>query len=448
MTIRNSKPKPQSAVTSSHSVLKRSPVIAVGAMCLALFMTNLDGTVVDVALPQIQRSLGASLLGLQWILNAYALPVASLLLLGGTLGDLYGRKQVFGVGLVIFTLASLGCGLAPNLTILIGGRSLQGIGAAALIPLSLTIVTDTFPDPQQRTKAIGVWTAVSALALVAGPVLGGVLVDTWGWRSLFFLNVPLGAIALIMACRAVPASRVSTQDIDWLGLLFSIVLLASLTYALTEGSAGAWRTPRVLWLLGVAGLSAIAFVVVESRSDRPFFPLYLLRSSFAAINLVPVLVFFTSGSLLFIFSLFFQQVQGMTAAAAAMNYVPPTQEGIASAVFNISIHLGGVLGIALQITVFAERLAADLARSLSAWNLPPIVQTQLIVEALHGGAIASQLPANISPLAFGQAFDQAFLVGLHTTVIIASVALLAGALLLVLIKPTPIRGEGSQKVEG
>lgn len=428
----------------------RVKAIILGAMCFALFMANLDDTVMNVALPKIQTSLDSGVSGLQWILNAYTLSAASLVLTSGTLGDIYGRKRVFLAGLVIFTIASFICGLAPNLGILIAGRTLQGIGAASLVPSSLAILADTFPKPDEKAKAIDIWSAVSGIALVAGPVLGGLFVDTLGWQSVFFLNVLLGAIAFVVTSRILRESKnPSQQRLDVPGLVFSVVLLASLTYALTEGNAGVWRSPLLVLLLVVAGLSLLGFLVIESRSSHPMLPLHLFSNpTFAIVNVVSVLVFFTLVSLLFIFSLFLQQVQGYSAAAAglrflplngafviaslvsgwfaarlgwrfaitaglllagvatfsfigisadteygaiiwklvlsgfgggltlaplaavAMSCTPPTQAGIASAVLNTSNRLGGVLGVALQGTIFTQRLASDLARSLIAWGVP------------------------------------------------------------------------------
>lgn len=493
-------------------------------MCLALFMTNLDDTVMNVALPKIQTTLGSTLSGLQWILNAYTLPLASLVLPSGTLGDIYGRKRVFLWGLVIFTLASAICGLAPNLGILIAGRIVQGIGAAALIPGSLSLLADTFPDPNERTKAIGIWCAVSGLALLAGPTFGGLLVDTLGWQSVFFLNLPLGVITFKITSRFVKeTTQPSKRSLDVPGLLLSIVFLASFVYALTEGSAGEWRSPLILWLFAIAGLSLISFLFVESRSSNPILPLHLFKNpTFTVVTVVQVLVFFTLVSLLFIFSLFLQQIQGYSAteaglrfvplngtfviasfvsgwfaarlgwrftiatgtlmagiasfsliriapdtnygdiwgnlvfagfgagltlsplASAAMSSVPPSKAGIASAILNTGTRIGSVLGITIQGTILTQRLASDLARSLSAWNLPSNLQQRLIADALQGGAkIPDDLPANISIQAMQQAINKAFVSGVRANVLVASIALLAGAFLIVVF----VRPMRSLKVE-
>ncbi|MFW6357782.1 MAG: MFS transporter [Chroococcales cyanobacterium] len=513
---------------TQHIFFERAKAIALGAMCLAIFTVNLDGAVVDLALPQIQTSLGATMLGLQWILNAYMLPIASLLLASGTLGDIYGRKRVLAVGLAMFTLASILCGLAPNLIILIIGRSLQGIGAAAIIALSLTILSDTFPDTHVKTQAIGIWSAVSALALVAGPIVGGLLIDWLGWRSMFFLNVPFGAIAYQITLSLMEPHNPNPsqkQPIDWSGLVFSAIFLASLTYALTEGSGGS-LSPQVLSLLGVAALSFIAFLIVELKSISPMIPLNLWNLPFATINLIPILIFFTFSSLVFLFSLFLQQVQGYSATAvgafflpmngaailaslvcgwfvarfgwrfpvilglvlasiatfsliqvntntaygeivlgligcgfgggltiaplagAVINFVPSSQEGIASAILNIGINLGGVLGIALQGAILTQSLTFQLTRSLSDWNLTSNLEQKLITDALHNSTnVPSDLPVGISASVWHSLFNEAFISGLHTAVLIASVALLTGALLIVVFVPQSfkIRTGHSQK---
>jgi MFS transporter, DHA2 family, methylenomycin A resistance protein len=498
----------------------RVRAIALAAMCLVLFMTNLDDTVMNVALPRIQTSLDASMSGLQWILNAYTLPIAALALPIGTLGDIYGRKRVFLLGLTIFTLASAVCGFAPNLAVLIAARSLQGIGAAALIPGTLSILADTYPEPQEKSKAIGIWAAVSGLALIAGPAFGGILIDALGWQSVFFLNLPLGAIAFWLTSRFVArANQTKRQPLDLLGMLLSIVFLASLACAVTLASEQPWQSPLVLSLAAIAFLSLLGFLAVESRSRHPMLPLTLFGdSTFAVAIAVKMLVCFTLFSLLFIFSLFLQQVRGYSAteagflflplngsfilasffsgwlvarlgwrftittgliiasvgaasflqlnadtesgaiwgnlllsglggglsisplASAAMASAPSTDAGIAAAALNISNRLGGVLGIALQGTILSQQLAAGLARSLASWDLDAKVRSQLITNALHNSdRVADLLPASIPISAWQQAFNNAFVSGLHVTFLVANLVLLSGAALIVVFIP-PLKG--------
>jgi MFS transporter, DHA2 family, methylenomycin A resistance protein len=307
-------------------VMNRSWIKAISltAMCFALFMAITDDTVLNVALPQIQTTLGSNISGLQWVINAYTLPGASLVLTSGKLGDIYGCKRVFLTGVMIFMIASIVCGLAPNLSILLTGRIFQGIGGAALTTTSLSIITNTFPEPKEKTQAIAIWSAVSGLALISGPVLGGLLVDVFGWQSTFFMNIPFGVIAFAITFLFVKeAKNPKRQQIDVPGLVLSIVWLGSLTYALTEANAGLWRSPLILWLLTIAGLSFVAFVIVESYSTDPIIPLKLFKHpTFAVVNVVQILVLFTFVSLLFIFSLFLQQVQGYSAVAAGVRFLP------------------------------------------------------------------------------------------------------------------------------
>ncbi|MDJ0674892.1 MAG: MFS transporter [Calothrix sp. MO_167.B42] len=498
----------------------RIKAIALMGMCFALFMTVTDDTVLNVALPQIQVSLGSNVSGLQWILNAYTLPAASLVLTSGTLGDIYGRKRVFLIGVLIFIIASTTCGFAPNLPILIAGRIIQGIGAAALVPNSLAIVNDTFPEPKEKTQAIAIWSAVSGIALISGPVIGGILVDVFGWQSTFFMNVPFGLMAWVITSSYVKEVRnVRQQTIDIPGLLLSIVFLGSLTYALIEANAGVWRSPLILLLLTVVGLSFWGFLLVESHSSHPMLPLKLFKNTtFAVVNLVQVLVLFTFFSLLFLFSLFLQQVQGYSAvaagmrflplnmsfvigllvsgwfstrfgwrltimlgliiagvttllfigisadteygtilwklvlagfgggltltpiAAAAMSSAPPTQGGIASAILNASNRLGGILGIALQGTILTHWLTSHLRHSLSEWNVPSGFQEKIITQALRNLAeIPRDIPSTISTVALQQEIRNAFVSGLHTTLVIAGLLLLTGVALIFILVPSKLK---------
>src|SRR3954471_7390846 len=217
---------------------RRKKLLTLGAMCFALFMVMLDNTVVNVALPKIQKDLGSGVSGLQWIVDAYTLIFASFMLSGGTIGDIYGRKRTFQTGLLVFAGGSLLCGVAPSIGILILGRGIQGLGAAALLPGTLSILTNTFPDPAERAQAIGLWAGVSGLALAMGPVLGGLMVDSLGWQSVFFLNVPVGIVAFFVASRFVAESKnPEGRRLDLPGQMLGIAMLGSLTYALIEGNA-------------------------------------------------------------------------------------------------------------------------------------------------------------------------------------------------------------------
>jgi MFS transporter, DHA2 family, methylenomycin A resistance protein len=307
---------------------RRLKVATIGSMCLAMFMVLLDNTVVNVALPSISEDVGSSVSGLQWIVNAYTLLFASLMLTAGTLGDLYGRKRVVLGGLGLFTLASVLCGLAPSVELLVAARALQGVGAAALLPTTLAIITATFPDRRERAQAIGIWAGVSALALAAGPVVGGVLVDSLGWQSIFFVNLPVGVAAYAVARRVVrgdggrrPAG--SGRRVDLPGQLLAVAALGSVTFALIEGPGRGWGSPLIAGLLAVAAVAGAAFLAVERRSPDPMLPLRLFRDrTFSAAVAVAGLAFFGVLSMLFFLSLFFQNVQGYSALETGLRFLP------------------------------------------------------------------------------------------------------------------------------
>jgi len=305
---------------------RKVKLLTLGACCFGLFMVMLDNTIVNVALPSIQRELGASVSGLQLVVDAYILVFASLLLTAGALGDRFGRKRVFLVGLVIFTVASALCGLAVNEETLIAARALQAVGGAALLPSTLALLTSTFPDPREQVQAIGLWAGVSAMALVAGPVLGGLLTDSFGWRSVFFVNLPVGALALIVAGRVIAESRGRVgRRLDPPGQLLAIVTLGSLTFALIEGNSHGWTSPPILALLATAAVGLPAFLLVETRRAEPMLALRFFRDpSFGGANAIAVLIGFALLSFVFFNTLYFQTVQGWSPLAAGLRFAPNT----------------------------------------------------------------------------------------------------------------------------
>src|SRR6266576_6139625 len=234
------------------------------AMCFALFMIMLDNTVVNVSLPAIQDDLGASLSSLEWTVNAYTLTFAVLLVTGGRLGDIFGRRRMFLFGVVVFAVSSAAIGLAPTQHWLVAGRAVQGIGGAFMMPGTLSIISNTFP-PQERGRAIGTWAGVSALALALGPVVGGFLVENVSWQSIFFLNVPVAVGAVVVTLFATHESRDETAPptVDIPGVAAITVGLAALVLALVEANAWGWGSPRILGLFALAIVSLVAFVVIE-----------------------------------------------------------------------------------------------------------------------------------------------------------------------------------------
>jgi DHA2 family methylenomycin A resistance protein-like MFS transporter len=339
---------------------RRNKVLTLIAMCFALFMAMLDNTVVNVALPRISTDLGSSLSGLQWIIDAYTLIFASFMLTGGTLGDILGRKRCFLTGLAIFTAGSLLCALAPSLSVLIAGRGVQGLGAAILMPGTLAILTNTFLDPKERAQAIGIWAGISGLALAAGPVVGGSLVDSFGWQSVFYLNVPIGVIALVVASLVVRESRrPEGRRLDLPGQILAIVGLGSLTYSLIEANKYGWTSPLIIALFAIAVAGGAAFVFFERRTISPMLELRFFRKpTFAAGATCAAAVSFGMFGMFFFLSLFLQNVQGYTPLQAGVRCLPNTLMIVIFAPMagRAAGRIGSKLPMALGLTVNAVSL--------------------------------------------------------------------------------------------
>jgi EmrB/QacA subfamily drug resistance transporter len=297
-----------------------------GAVAVGLFMIMLDNTIVNVALPSIERSLHMSISSLEWIVTAYALTFAALLITGGKLGDMYGRRKMFVFGLAIFTLASLACGLAPSAGFLIGARAVQGIGAALMNPATLSIITATFP-PKERGQAIGIWAGVSAMALAIGPLLGGLIVDNINWHWIFYVNVPVGVVGIVVARFFISESRDTSheQSIDLPGLVTSGLALLALSYALIEGNKHGWMSAEILGLFAGAAVLLASFVLLEMRQRLPMLDLSLFRiGSFAGANLVAMLVSLGMFGVFFFVSLYVQNVLGYSPTKAGAIFLPMT----------------------------------------------------------------------------------------------------------------------------
>src|SRR3954452_13997159 len=248
-------------------------------MCVAQGMILLDNTIVNVALPSIQRELDAEPGNLIWVVNAYVLALASLIMVGGTLGDRYGRKRVFLVGLAIFTVMSAACALSPDDPVLIAARAAQGVGAALVAPLSLSILADAYP-PERRTAAIGIWAAAAGLGFGAGPVVGGILVELFSWSAVFWVNVPVGIIGLVLVITGVRESRnPHARRLDLPGAVLIAAGLCVLTFAIVESEHIGWTSPTMIALLAAASVLLISFLVVKSRVNEPMVPLGLFRDS-------------------------------------------------------------------------------------------------------------------------------------------------------------------------
>jgi len=303
---------------------KRAAVLTV--ICMGQFMVLLDNTIVGAALPDMQQRLHLELTGLQWIVDAYVLVVAMLLLSGGVFADRFGRKRVFLAGVAVFTAASGICFLASSIGWLITGRALQGIGAAALSPASLALLAAAYPVPRERVKAIGLWAGVSGIGLAAGPVAGGVLADAFGWPAIFLVNVPIGVVLLLAGLRILGESRSpSAPAIDIPGTLLSVLGVGALTYGLIEGGSRGWTSPAILGSFAAATVLLAVFVVVESRREAPMLPLRLFgRRLFTVANAAMVVVGFALMGSSFFFSQFFVSVQGSSILRAGLQTLPAT----------------------------------------------------------------------------------------------------------------------------
>lgn len=310
--------------TSAHAPADRTGFWVLFASILASSMAFIDGSALSVALPALQADLQASGADLLWVVNAYALVLAALLLVGGALGDRYGRKRVFMSGIILFALASLACGLAPTAGVLIGARAVQGVGGALMVPGSLTLITAFFDD-STRGRAIGTWSSFSTITTILGPGLGGVLAGAGLWRMVFFINLPLAALALWVLARSVPESRdaEAPRHLDMAGAILATLGLAGLTYGLIEAPGRGWGDATVLISLVVGVVALALFVVVEARSPDAMMPLRLFRSRvFSATNLLTLFLYAALAGLLFFLPLNLIQVQGYPEAAAGLASLP------------------------------------------------------------------------------------------------------------------------------
>jgi EmrB/QacA subfamily drug resistance transporter len=346
------------------------------AVSFGLFMIMLDNTVVNVALPAIQQDLGADLSELQWIVAGYALTFAALMLIGGKVADAYGRRLIFVVGIAVFTIASLWCGLADSSNELIAARVLQGAGAALMNPATLSIIAATFP-PRQRGTAIGIWAGVSALALAIGPLVGGLITEHIDWSWIFFVNVPVGIVAIAVSFLFIDESRDETHvRLDLPGLATSAVGLFALTYGLIEANTYGWGSPRILGSFAIAGLALASFYLLERHQRDPMLPLELFRNpTYIGANLVVLLVALAMFGVFFFISLYMQTILGYSAVQTGAAFLPltlliilvaPIAGRASDRIGSRGLMTTGMILIALQLLYFS-RLGMDA----TFWNLLP-----------------------------------------------------------------------------
>ncbi|NQX34492.1 DHA2 family efflux MFS transporter permease subunit [Herbiconiux sp. VKM Ac-2851] len=300
----------------------RSLLLAI--LCGSLFLVSLDSTIVNVALPTIARELGSSVATLQWTVDAYLLVLAALLLLSGSLADRRGRKKVFAVGVIIFTTGSLLCSLAPTEHWLIVFRMFQAVGGSAMTPVALAILTNIFTGPTDRARAIGIWSAVSGAGIAAGPLVGGFLIDSVGWRSIFWINVPTGIAVAVLVIVLIPESRAATpRALDPIGQVLAILLMVSLVFSIIESPRLGFHSPIIYGTIALTVASLIGLIAYERRRPQPLIPLSLFQQRrFTVAFSIAILGFLAFGGLLFINTLYLQQALGLQAFQAGLLTLP------------------------------------------------------------------------------------------------------------------------------
>ena len=303
---------------------QRRRLLVLAICCMSLLLVGMDSTIVNVALPSIRRDLNVSLSGLQWTVDAYILVLGSLLMLSGSTADRLGRRRIFQTGLLLFTAGSLLCSLAPGLGLLIAFRMVQAVGASMLNPVAMSIITNVFTEPRERARAIGVWGGVVGISLGLGPVIGGVLVETVGWRSIFWINIPIGIAAIALTARFVPESRApQARRVDAVGQLLVIVALASLTYAIIDAPQAGWASPTIVGLLVLALVATAVLLVYEPRRIDPLLELRFFCSvPFSGATAIAICAFGAFSGFLFLNTLYLQEVRGLSALQAGLCTLP------------------------------------------------------------------------------------------------------------------------------
>ncbi|HEV2639931.1 MAG TPA: MFS transporter [Actinocrinis sp.] len=362
-----------SAARPDPDARRRSAVLA--TCCLSVFMAGLDTTVANVALPSIQRQLNASVSALQWTIDVYTLVLACLLMLSGSLADRFGRRRVFQTGLGMFSAGSLLCSVAPSVGWLIAFRGMQAVGGSMLNPVAMSIIANTFTDRAGRAKAVGVWGSVAGLSGASGPVLGGLLVSGLGWRSIFWINVPVGLAAIVLAGRFVPQSQAGhARRFDPFGQLMMVALLGCVTGGIIEGPRSGWDSAPIVALFAVAVLAAAGLAVVEPRRREPMIDVRYFRSApFSGAALICVAALATLGGFLFLNTLYLQDVRGYSALHAGLLTIP--MPAMLTVFSNISGRLVASRGPRLPLIAagalmtVSTGLLAEVGAHTAAWYL-------------------------------------------------------------------------------
>ena len=361
------------------------PALILATCCLSLFIVTLDATVVNVALPTIGRELRAGVTGLQWSLDAYTLTLASLLVLAGSSGDRFGRRRVFRIGLVVFAVGSLACSAAPTIGVLIAARVLQAVGGAMLNPVSLSIVTNAYTDRAARARALGVWGAISGVSLGFGPLVGGLLVETIGWRSIFWINVPVVAAALVLTVMFVPESKAGrARRFDPFGQVLIAVALAGLVFAIIEGPGLGWGSPITIGAFVLSAGALAAFVPAELRREDPLIdPRFFSIIPFAAAFAAALVAFGGWSAFLFANTLVLQSVRGFSPIVTGLLFMPA---GLAILVMSpLSGRLVGARGIRLPMTLSGALIAVGAIALAFTTASTPVIAIVLVFLVFGAG---------------------------------------------------------------
>jgi EmrB/QacA subfamily drug resistance transporter len=374
--------------------------------CFSLFIVGLDSTIVNVALPSIGRELHASVAGLQWTIDGYTLVLASLLMLSGATADRVGRRRTFQVGLATFTVGSGLCSLAPGLGWLVAFRMVQAIGGSMLNPVAMSIITNTFTDRAERARALGAWGGTFALSVALGPVFGGLLVQSVGWRGVFWVNIPVGLAAIALTARFVPESRAPrARRPDPAGQGLIIVMLGSLTYAIIEGPMDGWHSAKSLALFAAAAVALAVFVGYEARRTEPVLdPRFFRSAPFAGAVLTAIGAFAALGGFLFLATLYLQDVRGMSALYAGLHMVPMAAVMAVGAV--VSSRMLARWGGRLPTLMAGAAIAAGgllLSGITTSWSTPQIIIAFSVFGLGSGMVNAPITQAAVSGMPFSQA---------------------------------------------
>ena len=436
---------------------------SLAAALLGFFVVTLDAVIVNVALPAIRRELAGGMSGLQWVVDGYTLMFAALLLSAGSLSDRVGARRAFGAGMVLFVLASAGCGLAPSLPALVAARLVQGSAAAALMPASMALVSQAYPDPARRARALGLWAMGGAAASTAGPLLGGAL-SAVSWRLIFFVNVPAGAAALVLLARA-PRSPRNRVPFDWAGQVAAVAAMGGLTYGAIEAGAAGITAPRVLAAFAVTVAAMVVFILVQARGRHPMLPLPLFRSRTVSAAVMIGFAFMVGYyGLPFVMSLYLQQLRGLSALGAGVTFVPMMVVGGALNPFTArlaerfgarTLIAGGLLSMTTGLVAIGLLPATAPVALLSALMIlvglagplvmPPVMALLLHAVPARRAGVASgvfntsrQVGGALAIAVFGTlvANRATFLPGLRVSLLIAAGVVLAAAAVSLRIRPS------------